>query len=75
MMKPGDELVLAHLRQAPNGASAMAIAKAALGARARRHSRDALNMIGLAIASRLCGLQLIEPTRTNQFKLTQRKAA
>lgn len=68
-LKPGDDLVLERLSRSPSGASAMNIAKAALGSRARKHSIDSLNLIGLSIAARLVGQGLIEPTRTNQFKI------
>ena len=70
-----DQRVLAKIRARESGASAMDIAKASLGARARRHSTASLNLIGLSIAARLCGMGLIEPTRTNQFRLTRRSAA
>lgn len=73
MHSEGDDRVIARLTAAPAGLSAMALAKASLRSRARRHSIDALNMIGLAIAARLCGQQIIEPTRTNQFRLRQRE--
>jgi hypothetical protein len=68
---PGDELVLERLSRSPNGTSAMNIAKASLGSRARRHSVDSLNMIGLQIAARLVGQQILQPTKTNQFVLNQ----
>jgi hypothetical protein len=32
-------------------------------------------MIGLGIAARLCGDGLIEPTRTNQFRIRRGEAA
>lgn len=67
--RPGDELVLERMRRAPGGLSAAAIAKASLGPRARRMSIEALTMTGLAIASRLCGERVIEPTRANKFRL------
>ena len=73
-MIPDDQPVLALLRRSPSGASALEIAKASLGSRARRHSNDSLNMTGLGIAARLCGEGLIEPTRTNHFRLKARAA-
>jgi hypothetical protein len=70
---PSDRRVLDLVRRSPSGA-AVDIAKAALGPRARRHSMTSLNMIGLAIAARLCGEGVVEPTRTNLFRL-KREAA
>lgn len=63
-----DQLVLALIHRSPSGASAVDIAKAALGSRARWHSKTSLNLIGLGIAARLCGEGLVEPTRTNLFR-------
>jgi hypothetical protein len=74
-MTPSDQTVLDLIRRSPTGASALQIAKAALGPRARRHSRDSLNMIGLAIAARLCGSGVLEATKTNQFRLKAERAA
>jgi hypothetical protein len=34
-----------------------------------------MTMTGLGIAARLCGAGLVEPTRTNRFKIKQEKAA
>jgi hypothetical protein len=68
---PCDELVLERLRRSPNGVSAMMIAKASLGPRASRHSRESLNMIGLQIAARLVGQKVLKPTRSNQFALAE----
>jgi hypothetical protein len=70
-----DAPVLALIRRSPSGASALQIAKAALGPRARKHSKDSLNMIGLAIAARLCGSGLLQATKTNQFRLKAERAA
>ena len=74
-MTSSDQLVLDLIRRSPSGASALQIAKAALGSRARRHSKTSLNLIGLAIAARLCGSGEIEATRINRFKITQERAA
>lgn len=71
-MRPGDERVLARIGRSPAGASAVDIAKAALGPRARKLSVEALTMTGLAIAARLCGEQAIVATRANNFKLAPR---
>jgi hypothetical protein len=73
-MTSSDQLVLALIRRSPTGVNAVDIAKAALGHRARRHSKTSLNLIGLAIAARLCGEGLVEPTRTNLFR-SKREAA
>lgn len=70
-----DKRVLDVVRRSPSGASAVDIAKASLGHRARRHSKTSLNMIGLGIAARLCGAGLIEPTRTNLFRTKREEAA
>lgn len=72
-LTPADERVLERLRRAPQGISAATIAKAALGDRARRLSVEALTATGLAIAARLCGQQMITPTRANNFKIVPRK--
>jgi hypothetical protein len=74
-MTSSDHLVLALIRRSPTGASAVDIAKAALGSRARRHSKTSLSLIGLAIAARLCGAGLIQPTRTNLFRIQEERAA
>jgi len=71
----GDRAVLDRLRWAPAGASAIDIAKASLGEKARRHSKTSLAQIGLSIAVRLIGEGLIEATRTNQFCLKREDAA
>jgi hypothetical protein len=71
--READDRVIEWLSRSSTAASAMTIAKAALGSRARRHSADSLNMIGLAIAARLCGTQILRPTKTNQFILVRRK--
>jgi hypothetical protein len=70
---PGDELVLERLSRSPNGASAMNIAKASLGPRARKHTVESLNLIGLSIAARLVGAGILEPTRSNQFRMRSRQ--
>ncbi|PSO29839.1 hypothetical protein C7G41_24150 [Bradyrhizobium sp. MOS002] len=70
-MRDQDLRVLAIVRRSPSGASAVDIAKAALGHKARRHSKTSLNMIGLGIAARLCGEGAIEPTRSNLFKINR----
>jgi hypothetical protein len=70
-LNSADERVIEKLSRLSTGASALTIAKAALGSQARRHSVDSLNMIGLAIAARLCGQQILRPTKTNQFVLNQ----
>jgi len=64
----GDLRVLTAVRHRLSGASAVDIAKASLGHRARRYSKTSLNMIGLGIAARLCGEGILEPTRSNLFK-------
>lgn len=74
-LRPGDDAVIARISRSPAGASAVEIAKASRGPRARKLSVEALTMIGLAVASSLCGQNLIEPTRTNNFRLTRRSAA
>jgi hypothetical protein len=74
-MSDDDARVLALIRRSPSGARAVDIAKASLGHRARRHSKTSLNMIGLAIAARLCGEGELEPTRTNLFRMKQERAA
>jgi len=74
-MKDDDARILDKLRWSPSGASAVDIAKASLGDRAHRHSKTSLNMIGLGIAARLCGEGLIEPTRTNLFRIRREDAA
>jgi hypothetical protein len=66
-LKDEDLRVLERVKRAPTGASAIDIARASLGSKAKRHSTDALTMIGLGIASRLCGAGLIDPTRSNRF--------
>jgi hypothetical protein len=67
-----DTYVLARIGRSPeSGASAVDIAKAALGPRARRHTIHSLGLIGLSIAARLCGQGLVEPTRSNRFKLSR----
>jgi hypothetical protein len=70
-----DQRVLDLIRRSPLGTSALHIAKASLGHRAQRHSKTSLNMIGLGIAARLCGAGLIEPTRTNMFRIRRGEAA
>jgi hypothetical protein len=70
-MNEADSRVLEVIGRHPNGASALVIAKAALGDRARKHSKDSLHMVGLAIAARLCGEQILRPTKTNMFVLNQ----
>jgi hypothetical protein len=74
-MTANDARVLDVVRRTPSGANALVIAKAFLGHRARRHSKDSLHMIGLGVAARLCGAGLIEPTRTNQFRIRRGEAA
>jgi hypothetical protein len=71
----GDQTVLDRLRWVPNGVSAIGIAKASLGERARRHSKSSLAQIGLSIAVRLIGEGLIEATRTNNFRIRREEAA
>jgi hypothetical protein len=71
-VKPGDQSVLERIGRSPAGASAVDIARVSLGSRVRKHSIASLNLIGLSIAARLCGQQLITPTRANNFKLTPR---
>jgi len=70
----GDERVLARMRRTPTGLSAAAIARTALGERARKLPVTALTMTGLAIASRMCGQQLIAPTRANRFVILDRRS-
>lgn len=74
-MRQEDASVIDRVRRSPSGASAIDIAIAALGPRARRHTKTSLSMIGLGIAARLCGEGVIEPTRTNLFKIKQDVAA
>jgi hypothetical protein len=70
-----DLRVLERVKRSPIGITALEIGRAYLGHRARRMSASALTMTGLAIAARLCGAGLIEPTRTNQFRLKREAAA
>jgi hypothetical protein len=70
-LNAADERVIERLSRSPNGASALTIAKASLGPRASRHSRESLNMIGLQIAARLVGQKVLKPTRSNQFALAE----
>lgn len=65
--READQRVIEHLRRKPGGGSALDIAKAFLGPRARRHKAEALTMIGLGVAARLCGAGEIQPTRGNCF--------
>ena len=74
-MTEQDMRVLEKIRYSPGGATAIDIARASLGWKARKHSPTSLNMIGLGIAARLCGEGLIEPTRTNLFKIRREAAA
>lgn len=74
-MTPQDQRVIDSMRWTQSGATAIDIAKAALGPRARRHNKTSLTMIGLGIAARLCGEGLIEPTRSNLFRLKRQEAA
>jgi hypothetical protein len=69
--READDRVIERLSRSSTGASAMNIAKAYLGPKARKHSVDSLNMIGLAVAARLCGQQILRPTKTNQFTLNR----
>lgn len=69
VLRPSDEVVLERIRRSPSGASAVEIARAHLGASARRHSVASLQAVGLSVAIRLIGLGIITPTRSNQFKL------
>jgi hypothetical protein len=71
-LNPGDERVIERLGRSTSAASALTIAKAALGNRARKHSVESLTLIGLSIAARLCGQQVLRPTRTNQFVLNRK---
>jgi hypothetical protein len=71
-LKPSDEAVLARIGRSPTGATAVDIARAHLGSHARRHSIASLNAIGLGVAARLVGLGLIEPTRSNNFRIAAR---
>ena len=68
-LTPADERVIERLSRSTTSASTLTIAKAALGSRARRHSVTSLNMIGLQIAARLVGQQVLRPTKTNHFVL------
>jgi ABC-type transporter Mla maintaining outer membrane lipid asymmetry permease subunit MlaE len=68
-LNEADQRVLDCVARTGAGASAIDIARAALGHRRRRHSINALNMIGLQIAARLCGEGVIAPTRSNNFVL------
>lgn len=70
-----DRRVIEKVKLKPNGASALDIAKAYLGPRARRHTVAALNQIGLGVAARLCGAGQITPTRSNNFVLARREVA
>lgn len=74
-MRQEDQSVLDRVRRSPAGASAIDIAVAALGDRARRHSKTSLSMIGLGIAARLCGEGHLEPTRSNQFRIGRKDVA
>ena len=75
MTSPQDQRVIDSMRWNQSGATAIDIARAALGPRARRHNKTSLTMIGLGIAARLCGDGLIEPTRTNLFRIKREDAA
>ncbi|MDB5617476.1 hypothetical protein [Tardiphaga sp.] len=66
-----DRRVLERIKRAPSGASAIDIAKASLGWRAKKHTSTSLTMIGLAVATRLIGEGLITPSRTNLFKAAE----
>ena len=72
---PDDQRVLDRIRRHPSGASAIDIARASLGWRAKKHTPDSLTMIGLSIAVRLVGAGLIQSTKSNRFIATQRDAA
>lgn len=62
-----DERVIARVRAAgADGASAAMIASAYLGQHRRMNFRS-LEAIGLGVASRLCRLGAIAPTRSNRF--------
>lgn len=62
-----DRRVLDRIKRAPHGASAIDIAKASLGWRAKKHNPTSLTMIGLAIATRLIGEGVVKPSRSNLF--------
>lgn len=66
-IKPEDQAVLDKVRRSPSGASALDIARASLGWKARKHTRFSLDLIGLSIAARLVGAGLLKPTRANRF--------
>jgi hypothetical protein len=53
--------VIDEIRRSLDGATALEIARAYLGHRARRTSVEALTMTGLGIAARLCGEGAVEP--------------
>jgi hypothetical protein len=71
-LKPGDDLVIARIARSAAGASAVDIAKARLGPRARKHTIASLDLIGLGIAARLVGQGVIRPTRGNQFVIDRK---
>ncbi len=70
-MNEADFRVVEIIGRYPNGASALVIAKAALGDRARRYSKDALIMIGLQVAARMVGENVLVPTRSNMFTIAR----
>lgn len=62
-----DRRVIERIKRSPSGAMPLDIAKAFLGNGVRCHESDALTMIGLGIASRLCRAGRIIPTHANRF--------
>lgn len=74
-LSEGDARVLARIANSRAGASALDIARASLGTRARKHSVASLDLVGLSVAARLCGQGLIEPVHVNRFRLAQRSAS
>lgn len=62
-----DLRVLDRVRRSSFGVSAIDIAKASLGHRARKRSPSSLTMVGLAIATRLIGQGQLKATKSNLF--------
>lgn len=74
-MRDEDARVIDKARWSSSGISAIDVATASLGDRARRHTKTSLSMIGLSIVARLCGEGHLEPTRSNLFRLKRKDAA
>jgi hypothetical protein len=68
MLNEADHRVVQVIGRSATCATAKAIAPAHLGHRAKTHSKDSLNMVGLHVAARLCGEQVLKPTKTNRVR-------